>query len=145
MTLRQQLEKNMKIEIPLPSHCHFVVRWVFKQAFLFLSSASITKSQGFSARRTNPAVIISERKSTPSSTRQSIWRKKIQNKEESSRLLREEIPVNVSVLCFYLAFFLSLTSSDHPQLRGERCYSGSKAGRILQEVRLEWKRASGGR
>lgn len=112
--------KTMKIEIPLPSHYHFVVQWVFKQytAFLFLSSASITKNQGFVPA--GQTLILCKtfhhhhnshhwwKKIPLSSIESSIWRKRyIQNKDKSSRLLREEILVNVSVIFFYLSFFLS--------------------------------------
>lgn len=122
---KTQLEINMKIEIPLPSHCHFVVRWVFKQStaflFLFLSSASITKNQSFV-----PAgqTLILSKTSHQHCNSHHWWKKihavihttvydlkKILNPEQRGKQSALEIPVNVSILLFYPAFFLS-----HPQI-----------------------------
>lgn len=144
----------MKIEIPLPSHCHFVVRWVFKQLFLFLSSASITKNQGFVPAgqtlilsKTSHHIItvtFSERKSTPSSNSLAFGENpKSGTKRKAVRFC---VKKSLSMFQFFsfilLSFSLILRSSTAP---GERLYSRSKAGRILEGVRLEWKRASGGR
>lgn len=53
---------------------------------------------------------------------------KSRTKRRSGPLLREEIPVSVSVLFFYL----SLSSSDHAQLQGRR-------GTVDRKQAVSWR------
>lgn len=149
---KTQLEINMKIEIPLPGHCHFVVRWVFKQStaflFLFLSSPSITKNQGFVPA--GQTLILSKAFHHHHNSHQNQLHHPYnslafeENPEQRGKAVRFCVKKSLSMFQFFsfilLSFSLILWSAP-----GKRWYSGSKAGRILEGVRLEWKRASGGR